>query len=213
MTLKTRRAAADDRSAMSSGRRRWPYAIAALGAAGLLVSLWLPWYSFTIPGSYIDQAESVAGQFGALAPLITQGAELARHLGELHVSGWRVLNQIDIVLALLAGIAGGISLLSITDRASGASRLVTGAGAAALMLCAYRTIVPPGPASLLHPAAGAYVALACSVAVVTGGLLASGEARVSRAANTTPWGVEPDPSWSSSPGLVSPARSVAPPGT
>lgn len=65
---------------MASGRPTWPYAIAALGGVGMLVSLWLPWYSFTIPSALIDQAEGAACQFVALTPLIRQGAEIARHL-------------------------------------------------------------------------------------------------------------------------------------
>jgi hypothetical protein len=197
---------------MASGRRTWPHALAALGAAGLLVSLWLPWYSFTIPPSFIDQAEGVAGQFGVLAPLITQGAELARHLGELHVSGWRVLNQIDIVLALLAGIAGGAALASITARASGAGRLIAGAGTVALVLCAYRTIIPPGPAGLLHADSGVYVALACSVAVLAGGLLASGDTGVARASTRTGGGDSADTMWASASAVAPSASSVAPPG-
>ena len=48
-------------------------ALADAGSAGLLVSLWLPWYSFRIPGFAIDQADALAGQFGVLAPLIRQG--------------------------------------------------------------------------------------------------------------------------------------------
>jgi hypothetical protein len=197
---------------MASGRRTWPYALAALGAAGLLISLWLPWYSFTIPPAFIDQAEGVAGQFGALAPLITQGAEIARHLGVLHVSGWRLLNQIDIVLALLAGAAGGASLVSISDRASGAGRLIAGAGTAALLLCAYRTIVPPGPADLLHPAIGAYLALGCSVAVIAGGLLASGQAPAHQAQPARGWDADAS-RWAASTSVAPPAGSVAPPGS
>lgn len=130
------------------------------------------------------RTRSPHSEFGVLAPLITQSAELARHLGELHVSGWRVLNQIDILLALLSGIAGGTALVSITDRARGAGRLIAAAGTLALALSAYRTIVPPGPADLLHPSSGAYLALGCSVLLLTGGLLASGEAPVERAAPT-----------------------------
>jgi hypothetical protein len=57
---------------MSTGRRIWAYAVAAVGSAGLIVSLWLPWYSFRIPGFAIDQAEQVGQQFGILAPLIRQ---------------------------------------------------------------------------------------------------------------------------------------------
>ncbi len=197
---------------MGSGPRRWPYALAALGAAGLLASLWRPWYSFTIPPAFIDQAEGVAGQFGALAPLITQGAEIARHLGVLQVSGWQVLNQIDIVLALLAGAAGGASLVSIGDRARGAGRLIAGAGTVAALLCAYRTIVPPGPTDLLHPATGAYLALGCSVAVIAGGLLASGEAAGHHAQPALGWETGAYSAWSASTSVAPPERAVAPPG-
>lgn len=196
---------------MESRRRAFPYALAALGAAGLLVSLWLSWYSFTIPAAFIDQAESVAGQFGALAPLITRGAELARHLGELHVSGWRVLNQVDVLLALAAGLVGGISLLALTDRALGAGRLIAGAGTVALVLCSYRTIVPPGPADILHPAAGAYLALGSSVAVLAAGLLAGGDGSVRPASTMPSWRPDPSPAWPAGSPETRSASSVAPP--
>ena len=39
----------DEAYEMAAMRRTWEYPLAALGAVGLASSLWLPWYSFTIP--------------------------------------------------------------------------------------------------------------------------------------------------------------------
>jgi hypothetical protein len=191
---------------MYSERRLLPVLLAASGAAGLLISLWLHWYAFTIPTAAIDQAEQMAGQFGALAPLIHQSAVIARTLGELHLTAWQALQQIDIVLAGLAGVAGAVALMSAASRTGAVVAL---AGAAALALCAYRTLAPPGPSGLLHPAAGAYLALACSVAIILGGFwLGDREAP------------PPPPSWPPEivsseppPSLWSTTGSVAPPRT
>jgi hypothetical protein len=189
---------------MYGERRPWPVLLAASGAAGLLISLWLHWYAFTIPTAAIDQAEQMAGQFGALAPLIHQSAVIARNLGELHLTAWQALQQIDIVLAGLAGVAGAVALMSAATRAGAAVAL---AGVAALGLCGYRTIVPPGPSGLLHPATGAYLALACCMAIILGGFLLGDR----EAAPSAPsW--EPETASSETPpSLWSTTGSVAPP--
>jgi hypothetical protein len=190
---------------MSTGRRIWAYAVAAVGSAGLIVSLWLPWYSFRIPGFAIDQAEQVGQQFGILAPLIRQGAEIARGLGALHLTAWDVLHQADIIIALAAGAAGALALLASTGRATGVGRVIAAAGAVALGVALYRTLVPPGPNGFLHAAWGSYVALAAGAAALAGGLLASGEDKRPSSKPPPRLTVDQPPAWPAT-------DSVAPPG-
>lgn len=197
---------------MPTGRRMWGYAMAALGSAGMLVSLWLPWYSFRIPAAAIDQAESLAQQFGTLGPLIRQGAEVARNLGALHLTAWQILHQADIFIAIAAAAAGGLALLACSGRALGAGRFIAVAGAIGLAVAGYRTLSPPGPDSLLHPAWGAWLAVACGVAVLAGGLVAAIED--SEPEWTAP---TPAPSWPASeplapqPSIWATSGSVPPP--
>ncbi len=171
---------------MTSGRRLWAYVAAALAAGGLGVSLWLPWYGFRFPAALIDTAEQEAQHYGALAPLIRQGAEYARALGPIHLTAWQAFTQTDAILLVLAVVGGGLALLAATDRAAGVARVVCAAGGVALALALYRYLNPPGPDGLLHPAAGAYLALACA-----GGLLAAGWI-AGAAPSPEPWAVSDD---------------------
>ncbi len=156
---------------MPTGRRPWAYAIAALGGLGLLRSLWLPWYSFQIPASVLDQAEQAGSHFGALAPLIQQGAEVMRQLGPQHLTAWDVFHQIDVALAIAGVVAAGLAGLALTGRATGVSPVIAVAGAVAASLIVYRLLKPPGPSEILHPAWGLWFALLGAGAVVAGGLL------------------------------------------
>jgi len=160
---------------MPTGRRPWAYAISALGGLGLLLSLWLPWYSFQIPATVLDQAEQAGSQFGALGPLIQQGADLLRQLGPQHLTAWDVFHQIDVALAVAGGLAAGLAALALTGRATGVSPVIAVAGAIAASLILCRLLKPPGPSEILHPAWGLWFALAGAGAVMAGGLLSRGE--------------------------------------
>lgn len=148
-----------------------PDLLALVGAAGLLLSLWLHWYTFHVPGVLIDRAESLAGRFGSFGPLLTQGAEQLRHLGALHLTAWQVLSQIDVVLALIAGVAGTLALTSMAGRPLTEGGPLAMLGTAAVTLCGYRLLVVPGPEGVLHPDMGIYLALACGLAVSAGGVM------------------------------------------
>jgi hypothetical protein len=161
---------------MPTGRRPWAYAISALGGLGLLLSLWLPWYSFRIPASVLNQAEQAGSQFGALGPLIQRGADLLRQLGPQHLTAWDVFHQIDVALALAGVVAAGLAALALTGRATGVSPVIAVAGAIAASLILYRLLKPPGPSEILHPAWGLWFALAVAGAIVVGGLLSRAEA-------------------------------------
>jgi hypothetical protein len=79
----------------------------------LLLSLWLPWYSFQIPAGVLNQAEQAGSQFGALAPLIQRGADLLRQLGPQHLTAWDVFHQMaeadDDVVAVDFAAARGVA--------------------------------------------------------------------------------------------------------
>jgi hypothetical protein len=197
---------------MPTGRRMWAYTLAVLGAGGLLGSLWLPWYSLQIPAAAINQAEQIAQQYGALGPLIRQGAELARSLGPVHVTAWQVLQQADILIAIAAAVAGCLALLVISGRAIGDGRLIATAGAVGLVIALYRTLIPPGSNSSLHPVWGAWLAVVSGVVVVLAGLLGAAGDREPE------WTPSPVPSWAAMQAPPEPpadwttTSSVAPPG-
>lgn len=176
---------------MTSGRRLWAYLAAVLAAGGLGVSLWLPWYGFRIPAGLIDTAEQEAQHYGALAPLIRQGAEYARALGQLHLTAWQAFAQTDAILLVLAVVGGGLALLAVTDRAAGVARVVCAAGGLAFALALYRCLSPPGPDGLLHPATGAYLALACAAIMLGAGWIAGAASGLE--AWAAPGGVGPAP--------------------
>ena len=144
----------------------------------MLLSLWLPWYSFQIPAGVLNQAEQAGSQFGALAPLIQRGADLLRQLGPQHLTAWDVFHQIDVALAVAAVLAAALAALAalaLTGRATGVSAVIAVAGAIAASLILYRLLKPPGPSEILHPAWGLWFALAGAGAIVVGGLLSRAE--------------------------------------
>ena len=162
---------------MTNGRRQLGHLLALLGSGALIVSLWEPWYSFRIPPELLNQAVQFSGQMGALGPVVRQAAQIASHLGPLHVTSWRVMTTVPVILLVVGVVAGGVSLAAVLDRAVGVARLVAGAGLIGAAAAFDRMIAPPGSSGLLHPAWGLYLALGSSVVVLVGGLVAvSGEA-------------------------------------
>ncbi len=189
----------------------WAYPLAALASAGVVVSLWLPWYSFTVPAQALDRAEALSSQFGILGPLVRQGAEVLRHLGPVHLTAWQALKQVDVGLALVGGVAAALALLVLAGRAAGVARVLAWAGALALALAAYRTWFAPGPSGVLHATWGAYLANVCAATLLLAGLVArSAENRDAE----SPALASPVPSVAGDPSIGwSTARSVAPPGS
>jgi hypothetical protein len=190
---------------MTADRKSTPgLTLAALGSTGLIISLWEPWYSFSFPAAALDQVEQSSSQYGVLGPLINQGAELIRRLGTLHVTAWQAYTFVPAVLLVAGVIAGGLSLLTLSGRATSVPGVVTKVGAAALGAVVYRMIDRPGNSDYFHIAWGMYLAVGCALAVVAGGAMAASSENVARAP-VVPTAPEPPPAtWST-------ADSTAPP--
>ena len=169
---------------MVQSRRDYGYWLALIGAVGLIVTLWQPWYSFQIPQSLLDQATQNAQQFGVLGPLIQRGAALISSLGPLHVTAWQVYTFTPSVLLCVGVIGGGLSLLTVTGRAAGGSRFVAGAGLIGIAFILYRFFVRQ--TDLLHPAWGMYVGLLAAACIMAGGMIATPRER-SEYQPLTPW--------------------------
>jgi len=170
---------------MVGDRSRYGQVVAALGAALLAVSVYLPWYgvSFTASGIAYTQrvGEQVISQYGNAA---LQGylAQLHASLGSLagqeiaSVSAHQAFSGLAIVLLVLAALALLDALFplvranSLPDGA-GASLVLLGAVACACVL--YRMVDPPTPAGGLVSLSlreGAWLGLGGSLAMLAGGM-------------------------------------------
>jgi hypothetical protein len=188
------------------------YTLAALAASAGGVSLWLAWYSFTIPQSAVVQAEAYAQQFGSLRPYIQEGLQQISQHGAFHVSAWQVMTGAPAALLVLSAIAALVSLLALGGHASGVGRVVVWCGGIALAVSAYQAVRPPGNSAVLHPSIGLYLSLAAAVATTAGGLLAhAGESEPLRRwhPDTTPTASGLLPGHAD--GLLADSRSVPPP--
>ena len=122
-------------------------ALAAAGGALVLISLFLPWYSVTLPS--------------AGAPAV--GRDL---------TGWQAFSAIDILLAL-AGLVGiGLAVTVVTRRtpAVPVAFAVVGSviGVLAVLLVLVRILDQPGPNQFLDVGVGAWLALAGTVGLTAG---------------------------------------------
>lgn len=156
---------------MRSGTGKPGESLAAIGGCGLAISLWLPWYTITIPQSALDSVNQLSQQLGALGPVLRSGAQLLSQLGPFHVTAWQVFKTLPAVLLVAAIIGGGLAVLALSDRAASTSQLTLLAGGVAAVLVGYRIAVPPGQNSFASPAWGAYVGLLSSLALIAGGFI------------------------------------------
>lgn len=163
---------------MTGERRSTPgLTLATLGSIGLVISLWQPWYTFRFPSSVLDQVQQRASQYGVLGPLINQGAEIIRRLGTFHVTAWQAYTVIPALLLVVGVLAGGLSLLMLSDRASDVAGVVAKIGLVGIAGTVYRMVALPEHSDLFHIAWGMYLALGSAVAIVVGGAIAAaGEA-------------------------------------
>ncbi len=162
--------------------------IAALGAAVLAVSVFLPWYgvSITGPGAATAQQElaQVAQQYGNAtfqAGATEVGAEFSSLAGRqlATVSAHEALKDISRILLAVAGIALLASLLRLAGirglLEAGGGQIALAGGVAALFVL-YRMLSPPGvPTNIvsLSLSWGSWLALLSAGAIVVGGLLST----------------------------------------
>jgi hypothetical protein len=161
--------------------------IAALGAAVLAISVFLPWYgvSITASGASVARQElaAVAQQYGNAslqAQAGTLGAEfslLAGHeLGT--VSAHQALGHVSLILLLLAGVGLLAALLRLADMKGwlfATGNQVALVGGLAFFVVLFRILVTPD--SEMHAIAltlswGIWLALLSASAIVAGGLIA-----------------------------------------
>jgi hypothetical protein len=135
--------------------------IAAVGAVGLLVALFLPWFGLDLPPS-------------------TVAAIVGEASGE---SGWDALGWLTIVLALAAiGCAAWLALANAGNRpvaqVVAASVLTATAGTLAFLALALRVLVfQPGPNEFVEPRYGAWLGLLAALTLALGGWWATKDDR------------------------------------
>lgn len=177
---------------MGDDRSQLGFLIAALGAAVLAVSVFLPWYgvSITAPGAASAQQElaAVARQYGnstfqtGANALGAEFSSLAgRQLGT--VSAHDSLKDISVILLLLAPVALLASLLRLAGMTglldAGGGQIAFAGGVAALFVL-YRMLQPPGGETDLVSLSlqwGSWLALLSTAAIVVGGLIAASSAQ------------------------------------
>jgi hypothetical protein len=168
----------DDRSPLG-------YLIAALGAAVLAISVFLPWYGVTITASGVASAQqelsTVAQQYGN--PTFQAGAnQVGAQFNSLAgrqlttVSAHQVLKDVSRILLLLAGVALLVSLLNLAGLTEGGGGQVAVAGSGAVLFVLYRMLSPPGGGTDLVSLSlswGSWLALLSAAAIGAGGILAA----------------------------------------
>jgi hypothetical protein len=165
-------------------RARLGNTLALLAAGGLIADLSRGWYTFKFPAGLLDRFDQMAGQLGALGPLMRAGARELAASPPIRISAWRAFEGIDVTLLMLAIGVIAAAVLGM-NGAKGLGRLIALAGAIAGALVLYRIAKPPGPAELLATADGAWIALALAAAMLAAGILAlagDGEDRAALAA-------------------------------
>jgi hypothetical protein len=171
----------DDRSALG-------LLVAALGAAVLAVSVFLPWYGVSISASGAASAQQelagLAQQYGNTAFQTTAnevGAQFSSLAGRqlATVSAHEALKDLSPMLLVLAGISLLASLLRLAGIPglieAGGGQIALAGGAAALCVL-FRMLTRPGAQTELVSLSlswGAWLALLSAAAIVAGGILSS----------------------------------------
>jgi len=126
--------------------------IAAAGGVGLLAAMFLEWYA-------------TAGVTEVL------GRDIEISVG---FTAWQRFTATDIVLALAALAAIGLSVLTVSRRSPAlpvaAAVLTAGLGVLATLIVFYRIINQPGPNEFIEVKYGAFVGFLCALAIAVGGM-------------------------------------------
>ena len=163
------------------------FLIAAVGAAVLAVSVFLPWYGVSITASGAASAQqelaTAAQQYGN-ATFQTGASELGAQFSSLAgrqvatVSAHEVLKDIGPLLLVLAGVSLLASLLrlaGVTGLLEAGGGQIAVAGSVAALCVLYRMLSRPGGQIDLVSLAlswGIWLALLSAAAIVAGGLVA-----------------------------------------
>ena len=162
--------------------------IAALGAAVLAISVFMPWYgvSITASGAATAQQElaSVAQTYGNTAfqaGANQLGAEFSSLAGRqvATVSGHQASKNVSRILLLLAAISLLASLLrlaGITGLFEAGGGQIALAGSVAALFVLFRMLSPPGAQADLVSLSlswGIWLALLSAAAIVAGGFLST----------------------------------------
>jgi hypothetical protein len=150
--------------------------IAGLGAVGLVITLFQPWYALNLSDQFISDARALAPQMGDFAPLLTQGLAELERAGPLTVTAWQIFESADVVLAALA--AAVLGAVALCAAGLPIERWVGWLGGAAAALVLFKLGSPPGATpdldeQLLKPEPALYLALVCSLAMAGGGVMAT----------------------------------------
>jgi hypothetical protein len=136
--------------------------LAFAGGVALLVSLFSTWY--TIEGGLLSAS----------------------------ASGWQAFTVIDVLLALVAACGIALAVVQAVDTRPAlpvaASVLLVPVGFVGVLLVLFRLIFQPGPNEFVNLGAGAWLALAATLAITAGAWLAVADER----APHVPPGPEPD---------------------
>jgi hypothetical protein len=138
---------------------------AAAGGAGVLVTLFLPWFDVHVP------QQSVQKQFGGGGVLNLLNTYAVDSWG----SGWDALGWLVIVVVLVAvACAAWLALANATARPVAqlvaASVLTATAGTLAFVVLALRALVfQPGPNDIVVLRYGAWLGLLASLVLTVGG--------------------------------------------
>jgi hypothetical protein len=178
--------------------------VAALGAAVLAVSVFLPWYGVSITASGATSAQqelaSVAQQYGNTA-FQTGASQVGAEFGALAgrqlatVSAHEVLKDVGPVLLVLAAVSLLASLLRLAGITAlfdvGGGQIALAGGTAAVFVL-YRMLVrPAGQTSFvsLSLSWGVWLALLSAAAIVAGGFLSGLAANRRRPASSYAQGI------------------------
>lgn len=175
---------------MDEDRLRFGPLCAAIGAAVLGVSVFLPWYSLSLTTAGVAYAQqglnSVAQQFGNAAfqgLANTIGARFNALAGDqvASLSAHQLLKDISVVLLILAAIALVAALLRLAgppESSQAGGGHIALVGIVAVLCVVFRMVELPIPQEdyfSMSLSWGIWVALGSSAAIVVGGLWSGGE--------------------------------------
>jgi hypothetical protein len=149
--------------------------LALVGAAALLVTLFLPWFGVQLPQVTVQQQQQFGGG-GVLNVLSTYEVDSPG-------SGWDALGWLVIVIVLVAvACAAWLALANATARPVAqlvaASVLTATAGTLAIVVLALRALVfQPGPNDFVVVRYGAWLGLLAALILAVGGWWATKDER------------------------------------